>query len=240
MAGRDVDGAFDIELVAFDIAGTTLSVADQVPDAFRYAFSDQDLDVSHAQIRAVRGVSKREAIQELLVTLSPDRDAAGLADRVDVIFSCFKETLLAMYRAAPIRPIPGAESTFEWLRDRGASVALTTGFDRELTQLLLARVGWTDTLDAVVCDDDVERGRPAPDLILKAMRRTKTQDAARVVAVGDTTADLHSAERAGVGYTVGVLSGAHTKEMLRKAPHDAIIASVADLPSVLRVPREVE
>ena len=72
------------------------------------------------------------------------------------------------------------------------------------------------------------------------MRRTMTQDAARVVAVGDTTADLHAARRAGVGWAVGVLSGAHTEEILRQAPHDAIIGSVADLPPVLRVAREPE
>ena len=32
----------------------------------------------------------------------------------------------------------------------------------QLVELLLARVRWTDTLDVVVCDDDVARGRPAP------------------------------------------------------------------------------
>ena len=185
-------------------------------------------------------MSKREAIQELLATLSPDHDPAGLNDKVDAIFSSFKETLLASYRTAQVHPIQGVESTFEWLRERGVAVALTTGFDGEMIQLLLARVGWADTLDAVVCDDDVKQGRPAPDLILEAMRRTKTQDATRVVAVGDTTADLHAAQRAGVGCAVGVLSGAHSEEMLRQAPHDAIIGSVADLPSVLRLARELE
>ncbi len=110
----------------------------------------------------------------------------------------------------------------------------------ELVQLLLARVGWTDTFDAVICHDDVEEGRPAPDLILEAMRKTMTQDVARVVAVGDTTADLHAARRAGVGYAVGVPSGAHGEEILPQAPHDAIIGSVADLPSILHMARELE
>ena len=193
--------------------------------------------MSDAQIRAVRGVSKRDAIRELLATLAGERDVPRRIDMAEAIYSSFKGELLASYRGAQVRPVEGVESTFEWLRDRDVSVALTTGFDRELTHLLLARVGWTDTLDAVVCDDDVEQGRPAPDLIFEAMRRTKIQDAARVVAVGDTTADLHAAARAGVGYSVGVLSGAHTDEMLHRAPHDAIVGSVADLPSILRVAR---
>jgi len=226
--------------VVFDIAGTTLSVADEVPAAFRYAFSDLGLEVTDVQIRGVRGISKRQAIRELIETLMPGPDEAHLSAVGDAVFTCFKKRLIACYRTAEVRPVPGAERTFSWLRDRGVSIALTTGFDRELVQLLLARVGWTDTLDAVVCDDDVERGRPAPDLILEAMHRTMIQDPAHVVAVGDTTADLHAAQRAGVGFAVGVLSGAHTEEMLRQGPHDAIIGSVSDLPSILGPIRERE
>ena len=67
------------------------------------------------------------------------------------------------------------------------------------------------------------------------MRRTRTKDVARVVAVGDTTADLYAANHAGVGHAVGVLSGGHPLEMLRQAPHDVIVESVADLPGVLQV-----
>ncbi len=234
------DESYGFELVAFDVAGTTLSVADEVPAAFRYAFSTVDLGVSDAQVRAVRGVSKREAIGELLSTLTPDPKHDELTRTADAVFSAFKRRLQDAYGRAEVRPVAGAEETFAWLKDRGIAVALTTGFDRDLVHLLLARVGWTDTLDAVVCDDDVEHGRPEPDLILEAMHRTNTQNVARVVAVGDTTADLQAAQRAGVGLAVGVLSGAHTEEMLRSAPHDAIIGSVAELPAVLRASGRIE
>jgi phosphoglycolate phosphatase-like HAD superfamily hydrolase len=199
--------SLDLELVAFDVAGTTLSVTDEVPAAFRYAFSTVDLGVSDVQVRAVRGVSKRRAVEQLLTTLDPGRDKDDVAHTRDAVFASFKERLLESYGSADVRPIAGAEETFAWLRDRKVAVALTTGFDRDLIQLLLARVGWTHTLDAVV---------------------------------GDTTADLQAAYRAGVGYAVGVLSGAHTEEMLREAPHDAIIRSVAELPAVLLATREVE
>ena len=229
----------DFELVAFDVAGTTLRVADEVPTAFRHAFATVDLDVADVQVRSVRGVSKRHAIEELVAELAPDRHEGERTTMSAAVFASFKGCLLDIYGTADVHPIAGVEETFEWLRGRGTSIALTTGFDRDLIGLLLARVGWTDTLDAVVCDDDVKQGRPAPDLILEAMLRTKTDDPLRVVAVGDTTADLFAAQRAGVGYAVGVLSGAHTETMLLQAPHDALVGSVADLPAALlsAVPR---
>ena len=71
-------------------------------------------------------------------------------------------------------------------------------------------------------------GRPAPDMILLAMKLTGVET--RLVAnVGDTTIDLESAARAGVRWNIGVLSGAHTREALERAPHTQIIQSVAIL-----------
>ena len=91
-------------------------------------------------------------------------------------------------------------------------------------------MGWTpDDVDAVVCGDEVPRGRPAPDLIFVAMKLTMVEDLSRVANVGDTTIDLESGARAGVRWNIGVLSGAHSREALERAPHTKIIESVADL-----------
>lgn len=193
-----------------------------------------DLGVSDAQVRAVKGLSKRQAIENLLLTLSPSLDSEALATQRDAVFASFKERLIESYETATVQPIDGIEVIFSWLRERGVAIAPTTGFDRELLDRLLARVGWTGTLDAVVCDSAVARGRPTPDLIREAMHRTTTKDVARVVAVGGTTADLYAANHAEVGYPIGVLSGGHPLEVLRQAPHDVIIESVADLPEALR------
>ncbi|MEO7133920.1 MAG: HAD hydrolase-like protein, partial [Vicinamibacterales bacterium] len=106
--------------------------------------------------------------------------------------------------------------------------------DRDIATLLLSSLGWTrHTVDAVVCGDDVTNGRPAPDLILLAMRLSAVDDPARVANVGDTTLDLESAARAGVKWNIGVVSGAHAREALERAPHTHILQSVADVAQVL-------
>jgi phosphonatase-like hydrolase len=129
-----------------------------------------------------------------------------------------------------VRAIPGAAEMIHDLRARGIKVALTTGFDRDIATLLLSSLGWTrDAVDAIVCGDEVPRGRPAPDLIFVAMKLTMREDLAKVANVGDTTTDLESAARAGVRWNIGVLTGAHTREALERAPHTDIIQSIADL-----------
>jgi phosphonatase-like hydrolase len=130
--------------------------------------------------------------------------------------------------------VPGAEDVFGRLRADGVRVALTTGFDRETVVALLTSLGWIHgTFDAIACDDDVRNGRPAPDLILRVMDETGVRRAADVANVGDTTADLLAGHNAGVGWNVGVWSGAHSRARLVLAPHTHLVESVRDLPELL-------
>jgi len=56
---------------------------------------------------------------------------------------------------------------------------------------------------------------------------------AEVAVVGDTTSDLLAGSRSGASSVIGVLSGAHSREELSRAPHTHLIPSVADLPGLL-------
>lgn len=214
-------------LVVFDIAGTTIRASDQVPAAFSEAFARIGIELSDEEIQAIRGKSKREAIAELL----DHHVGSGEAD-VSKVYEDFHQELLQRYESMGVEAIDGAVATFDWLKTRGAMIALNTGFDRTLADHLIRMVGWENTIDAVVCNDDVRRGRPAPDLLFRAMEWTGCENVERVAAVGDTMADLQAAENAGVQWSIAVLSGAHGEEQLRTCRHTAIIFSVAELPGV--------
>jgi phosphonatase-like hydrolase len=112
---------------------------------------------------------------------------------------------------------------------------LNTGFDRTIAGLIIEAVGWQSAVDSIVCGDDVAEGRPAPDLIFKSMERTGVSAVRRVMAVGDTVLDLRAGKRAGAGWVVGVLSGAHDRSQLEIEPHDILIDSVAELPAIIGV-----
>jgi phosphonatase-like hydrolase len=209
-------------LVVFDMAGTTVEDRGEVPSAFAAALAEAGCPLTPDQVTRVRGASKRQAIRQLL--------PAYQESRADEIYARFREKLSQQYSSGGVRSIAHAADTFRRLKQQGAKVALTTGFDREITTLLVTSLGWTGTtVDAVVCGDDVTNGRPAPDMILMAMKLTGVADASQVANIGDTALDLESASRAGVKWNIGVLSGAHTREALERAPHSHIIESIADL-----------
>ena len=175
-------------LIVFDMIGTTIEASDRIPDAFSRALEGAGVALTDEDIRAVRGKSKRAAISELL----SDRGDP------DAVYDVFKSYLIDFYSSAPLATITGAEDTFGWCHAGGTDIALTTGFDSDLAILLVERLGWTGRVDTVVCNDDVDHGRPAPDLILTAMGRLGHIDVSRVASVGDTVSDLEAGANAGV------------------------------------------
>ncbi len=218
----------ELELVIFDLAGTTVQDQGQVPDAFAAALAEHGVEVTPEQVKAVRGASKRQAILNLIPD-GPKR--ARVADKA---YASFLKHLAKSYASKGVRAMPGAEQVFRTLRERDVRVALNTGFERKTTSLLLATLGWADgVVDAVVCGDEVKQGRPAPYLIFRAMEDTGATSVHKVANVGDTALDLKAGHNAGLRWNIGVLSGAHDRLTLAAAPHTHLLRSVADVPSAL-------
>lgn len=212
-------------LVVFDMAGTTVEDRGQVPAAFTAALAVHGIVATPDQITRVRGASKRQAIRAFV---ADDETAVQ-------VYAAFQRELAARFKADRVRAVAGATECFRVLREAGIRVALTTGFDRDITALLIAALSWQDAADTLVCGDDVANGRPAPDLIVRAMADTGIADPLLVATVGDTTLDLEAGAAAGVGWNIGVLSGAHRRDALARSPHTHILGSVADLRPLWRL-----
>lgn len=217
----------DVRLVVFDMAGTTIRDEGQVPKAFTNALAEHGLAVTAEQITAIRGAAKRQAILQLMPD-APDR-----ARKAEAIYTTFCERLAQLYQTEGVTSVEGAAQVFQWLRSQNIRVALNTGFDRDITRLLLSALQWdSDVVDAVVCGDDVSQGRPAPDLIFQAMAVTGMTSVNQVMNAGDTVLDLQAGSKAGVRWNVGVLSGAHNRAQLQQAPHTHILPSIAAIPDL--------
>jgi len=224
----------NIELVVCDMAGTTVRDEGEVLACFMAAARRTGLGTDEDAVRSMMGQSKREVFVELAArhTGSPGHDADALANRA---YDCFRSVLEEHYRARPVQPVDGTDALFEGLRTQGIRIALTTGFYRKVTDIILGRLGWLEGLDerrvntgpcpfdASICSDDVPTGRPAPYMIHEAMRRLGVHDIHAVAKVGDTPADLRAGHHAGCAMNVGVLSGTGTREQLASCPHTHMV-----------------
>src|ERR1700694_2482376 len=219
----------EVKLIVFDLAGTVIEDAGQVPAAFTAVLRNHEVEITSDSLREMRGASKREVIQRF-VERHPGDSKADIPARTEEIYNSFRSTLAGMYEKDGVREIAGATEIFTWLQQRGVRVALNTGFDRTITDILLNAMRWDRNLiNAVICGDDVAQGRPAPYLIFRAMELSAVPSVHQVTNVGDTVLDLQAGQNAGVRYNVGVLSGAHAKEQLEREPHTHLLSSVAML-----------
>jgi phosphonatase-like hydrolase len=221
-----------IELVVFDLAGTTVQDGDAVNSAFRAALAGAGVEASPARVNAVMGLAKPEAIRRLLA------EAGRLSGQSDItaIHEDFVRRMCRHYAEGPeVGEVPGAAATFARLRRAGIQVALGTGFSRQVVEVLLERLGWRvgEVIDATVASDEVARGRPAPDMIRHLMARLGVADARKVAKVGDTEVDLAEGANAGCGLVIGVTTGSCTAEQLRACPHTHVLASVVEVHGVV-------
>ena len=222
-------GTKPIRLVVLDIGGTIIEDHGEVPNAMSNAFKKGGVEVSLAEIGEWRGASKKGMVRHFVEvrTAGANRDAL-----TESIYKDFSAQASKAYRN--VKAIKGAEAALKELRQRGLLLATTTGFDRSLTQQVMAHLGLQGYFSAMITSDDVVDGRPSPFMIFHAMESAHIDGVAEVAAVGDTPLDLQAASNAGVRGVIGVYSGAATKERLEREPHTHILASIAELPELMR------
>ena len=227
-----------LELVVFDMAGTTVHDGGQVPRAFRQALLSRQIETTDANLRAIRGAAKRDAIR-MLLEQSGTVPVNSLGAVTEQVYTEFCEILKGLFEIEGVAIVEGLLETLVYLRQRQARIALNTGFDRDIATLLLESLIVTNPqldstlVDVVICGDDVPAGRPAPYMIFRAMERTHVQNVHHVMAVGDTSLDIDAAWNAGVAWGIGVLSGAHGEKEFGPTKATAVIGSVADLPGLM-------
>ncbi|MFB3778099.1 MAG: HAD family hydrolase [Bryobacteraceae bacterium] len=133
------------------------------------------------------GVPDRQAVEILCRLSRPPVDfetAWATSARKQEAFR--RKTL----EAPPIQP-----GTIDLLRSLdGVKLGVVTASARSEIEPILVRAGVSELIDVLVCRDDVQRPKPAPDQYLEAARRL---GATKVLAVEDSEAGLASARAAG-------------------------------------------
>jgi phosphonatase-like hydrolase len=230
-----------IRLAVFDLMGTTVRDDGAVARAFGSALERAGIPVSGGQLSAVRGMSKREAVRQLVEGQRRGGGHSPGSDELDElcrrVHADFQDILLELWRSRGVEAVPGAVQALQELRLGGVLTALNTGLDRRVAEALLGLLPDLErTAGAVVCGDQVARGRPAPDLMLRCMAFAGVEDPALVLNVGDTAADMEAGAAAGVGVNVAVTSGAHGRERLLRSPCTHLLPSAAGVPALLGGP----
>jgi len=218
------------ELVAFDVAGTTLNDNGVVIHAFKVAF-----EATQPELWPIKG---QEWTQYALDTMGQSKihvftELLGDAEKARQANVAFEEAYVTHIADVGISPIAGTNETFAFLKSSGIKIALTTGFSRTTLDFLIDHVGWHEVVDITVTPEEAGRGRPHPDMLNFATNQLAIDDTREVIVIGDTASDIQAGLAFGANRVMGVLSGAHSRDVLEFAGATQVINSVADLPSLI-------
>ena len=189
----------------------------------------------HPKIVAQRKISRTDIFE---VLFGSDQDAKGRAHQAfDNAYKKYVEDVHPL--EADIR------QQLERIRAIDIPTGLISNRKRDFLEHELALVdgtGWEDLFDVVVCGSDVERRKPAPDMLLEALNRLHLPADERCWYIGDSTTDVIAAKEAGItsifyngaGWPQSWLDKIFPDTI--KHPHrpDAVVGSIAELADLAR------
>ncbi len=196
--------------VLFDWAGTTIDFGSLAPvEVVREVFREFGIEVTEAEARGPMGKAKIDHLREVIrmprVAALWNQKNASVASEQDIHqiyqrFLIMQKSVLAKYADL----IPGTLEFVAFLRSRGIRIGSTTGYTRELMEVLspiAARSGYAP--DALVCSDEVSAGRPAPWSNFRAAELIGVYPMNQVLIVDDSIAGIQAGKHAGC-YSVAV------------------------------------
>ncbi|TNF43716.1 MAG: HAD family hydrolase [Cytophagales bacterium] len=226
-----------IKLAVFDMAGTTIHDENSVAKSFQKALNQHGYpSVTLQEANEKMGYSKPQAIRELLEIHEPDPEKIT-EELIMTIHDSFVQGMLDFYAEDPsVRPVEDAEAVFEALHGMGILVALDTGFSRDITDLILKRVGWDNgnLVDATAASDEVEKGRPYPHMIQKIMSELGINDPKSVIKIGDTEVDVNEGHNAGCLMSIGLTSGVFSEAELIPHRPTHLVASLSEVLEIVK------
>ena len=185
-------------------------------------------------------ISKKEIDYRGPLSFAPTREELLIAATIirqceDEEWSHAKELAREAYERADkaMKPpygavlIKGVEKTLQKLKADGFKLAVATTDSHQRARRALDYLGISMCFDVIIGDDDVENGKPAPDMILKACELTECLPSDTVM-VGDSLGDVLMGRNAHVKACVAVLTGSTSQGRLEAAA-DVVLPSVAEL-----------
>jgi HAD superfamily hydrolase (TIGR01509 family) len=177
-----------IKAVVFDLDGVLVDTEELWDDARRQIADERGGHWREDAQRAMMGMSSKEWSRYM-------RDAIGVPDPPEQINAEVVRRLEELYRER-LPLIPGA---LDAVRRIGARwpLAIASSSNRPIIDLFLELTGTSELFRATVSSEEVERGKPAPDVYLEAARRLGV-DPARCAAIEDSENGIRSAAAAGM------------------------------------------
>ncbi|MBQ3971640.1 MAG: HAD family hydrolase, partial [Selenomonadaceae bacterium] len=158
-------GGMDLKRGAiFDMDGTLLDTEKYYAQGWLAVAEEFGLERNTALPAAMSG-SSASAMPEILHTFYPEVDARAYIDKVIAFVKESSERHLAL--------MPGALEILQYLQSQDVRMAVASSSRRAVIEEKLQRVDLLKYFSAIIGGDDVEKGKPDPEIFIKAASAIK-------------------------------------------------------------------
>lgn len=207
-----------IEAVIFDMDGVLVDSERPSLGLLQRLLAEAGVQRSVDALRHVCGRPAPYLRRYLLDTL------VGGEAAVEAFTARYAQGKLAQLEAGEVQVFAGVHALLDELRRRGVRRAVATSTHEALALRRLRRFELEHAFDAIVTGDQVERGKPAPDIFLRAAERVGAA-APRCLVVEDSLVGVEAGRLAGMR----VVALATTFPALELAHADLVVADAAGL-----------
>jgi HAD superfamily hydrolase (TIGR01509 family) len=207
-----------IEAVVFDLDGVLVQ-SEELWDAARKELAEEHgIEWPGDATDAMMGMSSKEWSRYM-------HDEVGVPDPPEEINRRVLAWVEKRYRE-DLPWIPGAREAVRRIGER-FPLGIATSSNREIVDIVVELGGFEDLLKVTVSSEEVDKGKPAPDVYLEATRRMGV-DPRETAAVEDSTNGLLAAEAAGMR-VIAIPNDAHPPAEKGLKVADVVLDSIENL-----------
>ena len=190
---------FDMDGVIFDTEKVYLDIWTEVFEKYGYKMT-KELYVT------VMGTGRKNVIKTFLENFGDDLPIEKMYEEKD-------NQLFYRIENQGIPLKEGVKELFSMLKEKDYKIALATSAKRERVEKQIKDKWLKESFDAIVCGDDVEKGKPSPDIFLKAAKEIDVEPE-NCFVVEDSPAGIKAAFSGG-------MKGIHVED-LKAADEDIL------------------
>ena len=206
-------------MVLFDFDGTLMDTEQAIIQSYRELFRRYRSEEEFTKEKQISVLGP--SLYDMITSFFPDEDV---------------EVLQKEYRAYQnehlkelIQPMPNAIELLEWLKKKGYVVGIVTARRKDSLEHILELFNMKEYFDVLIGYYDVQKQKPDPEGILKAIGDTQYEE---VYYVGDSAGDILAGKNANVK-TIAYLWMEERKEVLRNSDADYYIEDLLEVRDIV-------
>ncbi|HBB38322.1 MAG TPA: HAD family phosphatase [Candidatus Magasanikbacteria bacterium] len=205
------------QAIIFDIDGTMIDNMPIHKHAWREFCARKNIVLTDDDFRnKVSGLRNDQICKNLFGDDISDEDIEAYAAEKEAVYR-------EIYKPY-IKEVPGLTNVLERLKEKNLKLAIATTAPKENRKFVLEALNMQDSFDIILGEEDVQKGKPNPEIYLKTAGLLKV-DPTTCLVFEDSPVGVASAKNAGM--TVVGITTSHSAEELKDA--DIIIEDFTEL-----------